>query len=289
MATVSPAHREAENLWRSPPGVRRAYADYRHGQLHYRMAKPERPVHVPLMLFHQTGSSSRCYENFIAEMGKDRIALAVDTPAFGASDPLPEAPTIADFAGVMAGLADQLGFHEFDVIGDHTGAKTALEIAIQRPGQVRRVVMNAAAVMDADDLKRLGGTDHVIHNANASGDHIMARWKGMTKHVGAVSLTLGEMEFIEGLRPGPFTYHGHHASFPYPVAEKLPLAAQPILILRARDDLWDATGRALQFLRNGKMVELPEYGREMFQMRYRELAVVVRGFLDSPWQAPAKS
>ena len=285
MANLSPAQAAAEALWRSPPNLLRAYAKFSHGQLHYRIARPEKPSGVPLMLFHQTGSSGRCYERFIAEMGTDRIAIAVDTPGFGASDPLPFAPSIADFATVMGELIDHLGLPEVDVIGDHTGSKTALEIGIQRPKQVRRVVMNAAAIMDDADIKRLSSQDHAIHNVSTDGEHIMTRWRSMVKHLGGHSLTLGEMEFIEGLRPGPFTWHGHNASFPYPVAEKLPQLTQPVLVLRAKDDLWGPTGRAQRFIRNGKVVELPEYGREMFQMRHRELAVVVRDFLDRPWKA----
>lgn len=279
MSEADAAQAAAEAQWRSPPSLRRAYADYRHGQLHYRIARPPRPIGVPFLLFHQTGSSGRCYERFVAEMGQDRIAIVVDTPAFGASDPIPHPPAIADFAAAMGELADQLGFRQIDVMGDHTGSKTSIDIALQRPAQVRRVVLNAAAVMTAADMERLsgqGGGD----GPSVDGAHIMARWRGMQRHFGALSPQLGEMEFIEGLRPGPFTFHGHHASWPYPVAEKLPQVAQRVLVLRAKDDLWEATGRARPLLRNGEMIDLPQYGREMLQLHYREVAAIVRRFLD---------
>ena len=74
------------DFWRRPTGVRRDYAEARFGQVHYRIAEPKLPTQTPLMCFHLSPSSGRIYGRLLADMGRDRIALAPDTPGFGDSD-----------------------------------------------------------------------------------------------------------------------------------------------------------------------------------------------------------
>lgn len=275
--------RRRELLWRAPSTVRRGYADYRYGQLHYRIAKPASPSERrPLFLFHQTGSSGRCYEGLIAELGRDRVAIVADTPAFGNSDALPHPPSIADFAAAMGELIDYFGFRDIDVMGDHTGSKTAVEVAIQRPVQVRRVVLNAAPVYSAAELAALTAFDDAVETADDDGRYVMVRWGWARDNLPPeVPITVRELEFVEGLRAGPLAYHGHHAAFSYLHAENLPKVTQPLLLLHARDDLWAPTARAAAYIRNGKMIDLPQWGREMLLFRYREVAPIIRAFLDA--------
>jgi pimeloyl-ACP methyl ester carboxylesterase len=134
--------------------VRRGYAKGRFGQLHYRIAKPETAPAPPLLCLHSSPNSGRIYETFLGAMGTDRVALAADTPGFGDSDPPPEAPSIEDYAAAMGDLIDTMGFETVDVIGYHTGAMTSVELALQRPEQVRRVIMISAPVYTDQELKQ---------------------------------------------------------------------------------------------------------------------------------------
>ncbi len=267
----------AEALWRSPAILKRAYADYRYGQLHYRIGRPAVSDKLPLVLFHQTGSSGRCYENFTAEMARDRTALVVDSPSSGTSDPLPRAPFIEDFADAMEDLLDGLKLGPVDLMGDHTGAFVAVELAKRRSQQVRRVVLNAAPIF----LEGETAVRTYPRKPDLDGNHILARWRRVLGFLAPTSITLGELEFIEGLRPGPFTYHGPHAVFSYPLGDNIPKVTQPLLILRAKDDLWEQTARARPLIATGEMIDLPQYGREMLMAHYREVAVLVRRFLDT--------
>ncbi|MSO64419.1 MAG: hypothetical protein EXQ85_01220 [Alphaproteobacteria bacterium] len=195
--------RAAESLWRSPPTVRRAYADYRYGQLHYRVARPERSTKVPLFLFHQTGSSGRCYEGLIADMGSDRVAVVADTPASGASDPLPHPPAIGDFAAAMEELLDHFAF-------------------------------NVAPVYSDGELAHLRSLDRVIETSTLEGAHVRARWQWIRENTpDNLPLALRELEFVESLRAGPLAYHGHHAAFSYQHSDNLPKVEQTLLILHA--------------------------------------------------------
>lgn len=272
----------ASEVWQSRPSIRRAYAPSRYGQLHYRIAEPPEARHTPLLIFHQTPTSGRCYEGLVAEMGTDRIAVAVDTPGFGASDPPPKAPRIADYAEIMAGFAETLGYRHIDVMGDHTGSKIAVETARQRPDLVRRVVLNAAPIYSDEELNALKRQDSAVEAFGENGEHILARWAwAMRQRAPDTPLEAVALEIAESLRAGAHVWHGHHAAFGYQHRDNLPKLAQPVLVLHASDDLWTPTARARDLIRKGRMVDLPQWGREMLLLRYRDVAVILRKFLDS--------
>jgi len=272
----------APELWRSPRAIRRSYAPCRFGQLHYRIARAEVASRPPIIVCHQTPTSGRCYEGLIAELGRDRIAVAMDTPGFGSSDPPPYAPSIQDYGGVVGDLADALGFSRFDVFGDHTGAKIAVEAALQWPEAVRRVVLNAAPVYSDEELEALKRQDEAVERFDEDGAHILARWRwAMRQRAPETPLEAVALEVAESLRAGANVWHGHHAAFGYQHRENLPRVVQPVLVLHARDDLWAPTARARPLIRRGRMVDLPAYGREMILLRYREVAEIVRAFLDA--------
>ena len=168
-------------FWRTPPGVRRAYADGRFGQIHYRIAKPATATdRTPLVCFHLSPNSGRVYGLWLAEMGKDRISVAPDTPGFGESDPPPTPPEIADYAAAMGELIDHLGFDQVDVMGYHTGSRTCVEIAQQRPKQVRRIILVSAPTYSDEEL----ATQYKTMGTPASdettddGNHLQRKWEG---------------------------------------------------------------------------------------------------------------
>lgn len=268
-------------VWSSPRAIKRGYAPCRFGQVHYRIAVPKAASRTPLVLFHQTPTSGRCYEGLIAELGRDRVAVAMDTPGFGSSDPPPHPPTIQDYAAVAGELFDELDLGSVDVMGDHTGAKIALETAIQRPDRVRRVVLNAAPVYSDEELETLKRQDVAVENFGEAGEHILARWNwAMKQRAPETPLEAVLLEVAESLRAGANVWHGHHAAFGYQHRDGLPKVMQPLLVLHAKDDLWVPTARARPLISNGRMVDLPQWGREMLLLRYREVAEIVRGFLD---------
>ena len=89
--------------------IERQYVDSRFGQSHlYRAGPLEERGHPPLMCFHMSPWGAVYYEPLLGEMGKDRLALAVDTPGFGNSDAPPSKPSIGDFAAAMGDVVDAL-------------------------------------------------------------------------------------------------------------------------------------------------------------------------------------
>ena len=126
--------------------IKRAYCTGPEGQIHYRIAEPPRASAAPLLCMHQSPHSGLIFEPLLRAMGADRRTIAPDTPGFGYSDPPAAPPEIADYAGAMIAVLDQLGIEQADVMGYHTGAATAAELALNYPKRVRHVVMVSAPI-----------------------------------------------------------------------------------------------------------------------------------------------
>jgi len=269
-----------EAWWRRPREVKCAYTERPHGLLHYRIVTPRSPLRPPVFVLHQSGSSGRCYEHFAAALGQDRIVVVPDTPGFGASDPLPHAPQIADFAAQAVSLAKELGFASVDVFGDHTGTKTAVELGVTEPELVRRIVLHSPVIFDEEELRHLRAKDANIASWKDDGSHFLPGWDWRRGNMACAPVVLRQMEFVESLRSGPFAGHGHHASLQYEMAENLRKVQQRTCVLRLKD-YWDAIARTKPLVKEGVFVELPDFGRESPTMRHRQLAEIVREFLDA--------
>jgi pimeloyl-ACP methyl ester carboxylesterase len=135
--------------------TRRAYFDCRFGQLHVRTAFPTTggfDEQVTLFCLHPEHGSSRFFVEFLPEIAAVRSVYAPDLPGCGESDPAPTS-SMAETAGAISDLANDLRLRQIDVLGVSCGAGIALELAAARPELVRRLVL--VEVPDADGLPRV--------------------------------------------------------------------------------------------------------------------------------------
>lgn len=269
-------------FWRRPPSVRRDYFDGRFGQVHYRLAHPAVPGKVPLLFIHSSPSSGRMWQALLAEMGKDRIAVAADTPGFGDSDAPLTPPEIADYAANAGDVLDHLGIIRADVMGYHTGSKVCVELALQRPDLVRRLVLVSAPIYTAEELARQK-TDYAAHAIERDGAHLLRRWRFMMHwRKPDVPLSLMQRQFAESLKGGETEWWGHRAAFNYHHADNLPRVAQPVLVLNPDDDLTPQTSRAAAILQNGRVVDCPAWSHSSQEIHTADYALALRDFLDGP-------
>lgn len=262
--------------------VRRAYGRYRHGQLHYHVARPITAVQAPFMALHMSPSSGRIYRPLLARMGGDRLALAPDTPGFGESDVPPAPLEIQDFARANFALLDQLGVQEpVDVMGYHTGAMTATEMALLQPARVRRLVLVSAPIFTDEELAQFRA--HYGEHAPAEdGAHLLRTWQAL-RHWRDPQQGLQQTtdDFAEHFRGGANAWWGHRAAFNYRLETRLPDVAQPLLVLNPDDDLHTHTLRAQGLLRNGSIRHLPGWSHGFLAIRPAGTAAMLRAFLDA--------
>ena len=266
--------------------VERQYVDSRFGQSHlYRAGPVEQSGHPPLMCFHMSPWAAVYYEAFLAEMARDRLALAVDTPGFGNSDAPPEPPGIPDYAAAMGDVVDALGLETLDVMGDHTGAKVAVELARQRPRQVRRIIMLSLAVWTDEEISHR--REEGPHQIDEEGSHLVSSWQQMVKigMQGRSLEMLGRVFYARHLHHKT-AHWGHRAAAAYRPKEVLLELNKPIMVLNPEDDLWEITPRVKPFLKHPEshVHDLPGWGYGFLDVKTAEVGKLARAFLDQRGQ-----
>lgn len=260
--------------------IRRSFADTRTGQLHVRTATPPNGTakQTPLICFHQSPNSSRNYLRFLPEMATDRIVYAPDTPGFGDSDVPLVQPTIEDYAASMGDWIDRLGHTQIDLVGYHTGAQISIALALARPQQIRRLVLVGIPVFDAADRARFDAQPWPVPLREDGGNVIeewnrSMQWRGPGQTIEMVIST-----FVDKIGAGQTGWWGARAAIHDNTGEKLPKLTQPILAMRAKDDLWEIMPRAKPLIPKAEWVDLPEYGFGLFSVAAPMMAERVRRF-----------
>lgn len=109
-----------------------------------------------VVLVHQSPQNSRSMEPWIERLAASHAVFAPDTPGYGHADPLPlAAPTIADYAEALAELLDALGLQRVLLLGMHTGAAIAVQLALERPGRVAALVCDGLSLFDDAERRAL--------------------------------------------------------------------------------------------------------------------------------------
>ncbi len=265
----------------APAIVHRRYVDGRFGQLHLRMAGPPAGVaRRTLLCFHLSPVSGAIYQGFLGEMGRDRCAVAPDTPGYGASDAPRSPPEIADYAAAMGEMMDSLEIAEADCLGFHTGSKIALELALQRPQAIRHLVLISAPVYSGEELSKMRA-EFAPMTLREDGGHLVEYWQALLNFRGpGQTLEMIMRYYPDHLRGGVHRHWGHRAAFNYAYPDKLPHATQPVLVLNNRDDLETFTPRAMPYIKEGRLLERPDWGHGFLDLHTAEFASIVREFVD---------
>ena len=266
----------------STVSIRRDYVDSRFGQVHVRLASPEKPNARSLMCFHLTPFSGVLYETWLAEMGKDRLAVAVDTPGFGNSDNPTASLTMTDYAHVMGDVMDALGVTDVDLMGYHTGGRIAVQLALLQPGTVKNIVLVGAGMYTPEEQKKhyaaLAGDDELKDD----GSHLLATWRSSIRWRGPDRTLADLMKTFPDLLRGRYQSGlMYQANVEFSYTEKLKDVQQPILVLNPNDDLYPYTPRIAPHLKAGdKLIDLPDWGMGFLDYHTEETAALVRDFVD---------
>ena len=99
----------------------------------------------PLLLCNGVGASLELFQPFVDALDPHRPVIRFDMPGVGGS-PAPVVPYhLAKLPSLLAGLLDQLGYAQADVLGISWGGGLAQQFALSRPDRVRHLVLVATA------------------------------------------------------------------------------------------------------------------------------------------------
>ncbi len=263
-----------------PAEAVRDFAQGPEGQIHFRRAG-NASENAPVVLFHQSPNSSQVFVEFMAELARDRQVFAPDTPGFGESDLPAEPPEIAEYAAAMAAFVDDQQIGKADLVGYHTGATIAIEIARQHPERVRRLILVGIPAFTPEESAAFEASPWP-KPFDDEGEAAAASWRSSLQWRGpGQSDESVRRWFDQKTANGPNSWWGARAALRYPTVEALRDIKAPILFVRPKDDLWESSLRVLPSIPDAARKDLPQYGFGLFETAPEEMAEMAREFFAS--------
>lgn len=266
--------------------VRRAYINGKFGQIHLRIADAQSATRKPpLICLHQSPKCGLEFETFMRAANLDRTVIAPDYPGYGMSDAAPSeaATTIPMYAKEMWRVVDTLGLESVDLFGNHTGSKVAAEMAMQKRDRVRAIAMISAAILtDAErDMFKDMFTPIPLDDSHT---RFRVSWERIIERRGpGQTLEMMDRGMYMNMMGGEAYEWGHVAAFAWgkPFDEALSTLPHRITVLNPTDDLTECTRRADALLRNGEVIECPQWGYGFMDAFPNDAAKLVLAKLDA--------
>ncbi len=196
---------------------------------------------TPVLLLHQTPRSVDEFAEVMPLLAAERRVVALDTPGYGCSDRVPGRPSVADYACTAVQALDHLGIGRAVIVGHHTGAVIAVEMAAAFPERVERVVLSGPVYTDAagrDELARFFKQWTIADD----GSHLVEKWRKM--HEWLPQPALVQRFVVDLFRAGTESEQGHFAVADYRMEDRLPLVRCPALLLYCSHDPFATPERA---------------------------------------------
>ena len=260
------------------PRISKGYVDTSFGQVHYRTTEP-RTLGLPLVLFHQTASSSVMYEALMEEMGDDLWLFAPDTPGFGGTFFPPPKPSIQYYSGVLYESLKAIGITRCWMFGQHTGASIAVQMIHDHPNLVQKLVLSGPPYLSpAEKQEWIARTRPlVIHR---DGGHLLQIWERIRSRDPDAPVDLVHREAVLNLHAGERYHEAYLAAFEHDFATQLSEIKCPLLLLAGEfDTLRSSLEPAGAAARNGTIREIPGATTYVCDREAKLLAKMMREFL----------
>jgi pimeloyl-ACP methyl ester carboxylesterase len=276
MAVRSRANRDVSR----EPRVRRTYFECRYGQLHVYHAMPSGggfEEATTLLCLHEMPLTGRMFSGVLPLLGYNRSVYAPDIPGFGESESPAAPPSIADYALSIGDFLDSMRFRQIDLLGCQAGALIAAELAIARPTQIRRLVLASLPVFNATERAEFLRAPWPAAPSD-DGSYLLTEWRRSTGTAKG-PLEIAARRIAAMLDNGPHASWGMGAAAHYAADERLRLVKQPVLMLRPKDEYWDAALRVREWLPGARAVDLPNQGAGWIEAAPEALVEAVAPFM----------
>jgi len=269
--------RDAHLEVQSDVTIRRRIVSTPFGQVHVRTT--EGRGLPPLLLLHMTPLSGAMFEEFMLEMGRERMLIAPDRVGYGASDTPRGDLSMEDYARATLAVLDALGCRTVDVFGIHTGSTEAVELAFAAPRKIRRVgVVGVPLFTEAEIAERRATRVLPPPPPSEDGSHLLVVWRRrfVYRHP-PYDLPYLHWYTIEELKARPYAGLAYKAVYSYPMATRLKALTQPLIVFAAHDDAFEQTARSQPFLPPGAIyLDLPNFQFDIFHVKVKEMSNLVR-------------
>ncbi len=256
--------------------ARRGYVDIDGGQLHYRRAGSA--AGVPLVLLHQSPSSSVMYEPLMQVLGEQFTLIAPDLPGFGASDALTGEVSIAGYAEALHQGLQALGIECYQLFGHHTGAAVAVQLAHEHPDKVVKLALSGPTLL-SEELKAALPAKAAPFAPAEDGSHLLGMWQRMRGKAKSLPLALSLRETLLGLAVGEAYPEAYAAVIEQDIEPQLRALTCPVLVFAGDEDaLFGCLDAAYACLRHGQRAVIAGGNSYVCEQQLPEVARLLMEF-----------
>lgn len=259
--------------------ITKGYVDTAMGQVHYRMAG-EGIAGLPIVMLHQTASSSLMFEALMLELGHEFMIFAPDTPGFGASFEPDERGSIGLYASALLQALEAVQIETCCLFGHHTGATIAVEMVHRRPGLAVKLALSGPCLLTREGAQALGARTQAMV-LSPDGAHLSVVWERIVEKDPDAPLALQAREALLTLLAGPRWTEGYHAVFDHAAEFDAALRALevPTLVFAGdRDTVYHLLEPSYRALRHGSKAVLPGHTTYSCDRAPKQVAQLLRDF-----------
>ncbi|NEP14976.1 MAG: alpha/beta hydrolase [Symploca sp. SIO2C1] len=266
--------------------IKRAFLDTEDGQILYRIGGEGEP----LVLLHQQPRSGDEFRELMPILAQTRQVIAMDLMGFGDSDKPPRMYSIADYAKTVIALLDKLDIKKASLLGNHTGAFVAGEVAAAYSERLEKLILCNVPGFDEEGKAKLLEIFAKGYKIEEDGSHLMKRWSARAKYVG--SAELNHRWVLDDLKCFGYPMYAIWAVANYcpDAEERFSLINCPTLLFWGLEDVEQFERLGLskakdrffvtKAIPHGKVVEIEGGNICMMNQMPEEMAKVVIDFLD---------
>lgn len=191
--------------------ITKGYVDTSLGQIHYRTCGDDLGG-TPIVMLHQTASSSEMFEALMQQMGDEYRIIALDTPGFGGSFRPREKGSIVMWTRALLEALDGLQVQRCWLFGHHTGATIAVEMVHERPELPIKLALSGPCLLSEQAAMDLAGATRNLA-LRQDGGHFTEVWERIQGKDPDAPLALKFREAVLTLVAGTRWAEGYHAVF----------------------------------------------------------------------------
>jgi pimeloyl-ACP methyl ester carboxylesterase len=266
--------------------IKRGFLDTEDGQILYRSAGEG----LPLLLLHQNFRSGDEFRELMPILAQKRRVIAMDLLGLGDSDKPPRMYSIEDYAKTVIWLLDELEIKTTSILGNHTGAYIAGEVAAAYPDRIDRLILCNVDYFEEHHRAALLKKFTERLQIKADGSHLMERWSARESYIG--SAELNHRWVLDDLKGFGYPWYAPLAVINYSdaVEERFRLIKCPTLVVSGTEDIKQlerlgfSKAENRDFISKGiphaKMIEIAGGTICMMNQMPEAIAKVVGDFLD---------
>ncbi|KIW00490.1 uncharacterized protein PV09_08011 [Verruconis gallopava] len=264
--------------------IRKAYVEIMPGkQIHYRYVLPQNGLtQKPTIIYlHKSASSSVSYEKLMTHYAsKGHPGYAPDMPGFGGSFDQDEDDVRAIdeentgwYVDIFMKMFEKLGIYNptnqnsiqgsptvkmVNIIGHHSGASLANQLAARYPDFVRSITLVGATIIGKEERERMKEIYLKPFNKPAEdGSHLLKTWNYLKNMGVGDDISLHQREAVDHIRAWRGRMLVYGAVWSQESEEFFRAVRCPVLVLCARDDvLWEHVDNVQKVKPEAKVAEI---------------------------------